>query len=66
MSKVILESRLGKYLILKLSEIPLKPYNKVKIRENFFNLVPMYDTENCIAIESNDSFFNEEVEFILE
>lgn len=65
MSKIISEFKIGKYLILKVSDIPFKPYNKVKIENEIFSIVPSYDTKNCVAIESNGSFVNKNIEFVM-
>lgn len=64
MSKIISEFKIGQYLILKVSNIPFKPYNGVKIDNEIFDLVPSYDMENCVAIESNGSFVNKNIEFV--
>ena len=65
MSRILSESRIGKYLVLKISDIPLKAYNKIKIGKEIFNIVPMYDSKQCIAIESKGTFLNENIEFLL-
>lgn len=63
-SKVIKESRIGKYLILRIENIPSTPYKKLKINNELFNIVPSYDI-NGIAIETDKSVLNSEVEFVL-
>lgn len=64
MAKVISEFIIGKYKILKLdSALPLKGYTKYVIDGNDYDIVPIYDAVNCIAIESKDSFIGKIVEF---
>ena len=65
MSRILSEFRIEKYLVLKISDIPLKPYNKVKIEQEIFDIVPMYDAKQCVAIESNKTFLNKNIEFLL-
>lgn len=64
MSRVIDELHIKKYTVLKLDEMPLKTYHFFLIDGNKYKPVPMYDTKNCIAIESNESFIGKVVEFI--
>ena len=64
MSKVIKETRIGKYLILKIDYIASSPYKMIKINNELFNIVPSYEIDG-IAIETDKSFFNQEVEFII-
>lgn len=64
MPKVVHEFSIGKYKILKLDEAkPNKKYKAYQIGGKVYDIVPMYDAENCIAIESSDSFVGETIEF---
>ncbi|WP_017416040.1 hypothetical protein [Clostridium tunisiense] len=65
MCKVISEFRVKNYAVLKLDEDkPLKKYSKYLIDGLEYEIVPVYDSPRCIAIESNDSFLNKEIKFI--
>lgn len=64
MSKVIYEFHIKKYIVLKLDEMPKKSYHKFLIDGNEYKPVPIYDTKNCIAIESDKSFIGKVVTFI--
>ena len=65
MYQVIAEFSVGNYRVLKLNNaVPLRPYKKYKIGEQEFDIVPLYDLPNCIAIASDRSFLNQVVEFI--
>ena len=64
MNKIIDNFIIDKYSIIKVDEIPNKPYNKLKIGNDFFKPVPIFDAKNCIAIESNKKFIGENIEFI--
>ena len=66
MSKIISNFIIDKYSVIKVDEIPTKPYNKIKIGNDFFKPVPIFDAKNCIAIESNKKFISENIEFIKE
>lgn len=66
MSKIISNFIIDKYSVIKVDEIPAKPYNKIKIGNDFFKPVPIFDAKNCIAIESNKKFISENIEFIRE
>lgn len=59
------EFHIHKYQVLVLDEMPTKtPYRKFRIKGNIYNPVPVYDLKNCIAIESDESFLGETVEFV--
>ena len=62
--KVISEFSLGQYKILALDrELPTKGYSQYVIEGKLFNIVPLYDLPNSIAVESTDSFIGKTVEF---
>lgn len=62
---VIYEFSVANYKVLKLdNKKPNKPYTKYRINGIEYGIVPLYDAENCIAIESKDTFIGKEVEFI--
>lgn len=63
MSKITNEISIEKYKILKLDVMPTTPYTSVIIRGRKYNLAPIYDAPNCIAIESRESFVGAEVFF---
>ena len=64
MSRVTDEFRIGKYAVLKLDKMPQEKHWKYKIDGMEFEPVPIYDAQQCIAIESNDNFIGKTVEFI--
>lgn len=64
MSKIIDEFRVGKYVVLKLDTMPQAKHRKYKIDSVEFEPVPIYDTHQCIAIESDENFIGKTVEFI--
>lgn len=64
MSKVIDEFRIRQYAVLELDEMPQKPYHKFRIGGTELEPVPMYDMPQCIAVQSEQSFIGETVEFI--
>lgn len=64
MRKVVSDFAVGKYRVLKLDgELPKTKYNGYLIDGKKYNAVPMYDAQNCIAVESPDSFVGKTVEF---
>ena len=64
MRKVISEMNIGNYKVLALDgELPLKRYRKYVIDGTAYDIVPVYDLPNCIAIESDDHFAGKTVEF---
>lgn len=64
MAKVIHEFSIGKYKVLKLDEMPIvHDYKQYVIGGKHYPVVPMYDTANCIAVESTESFKGMQVDF---
>ena len=64
MNKILSSFSIGKYRVLKLSAMPEKPYSHIKIGEEKFAPVPIYDMVNCVAIVSNRDFTDSIIEFI--
>lgn len=65
MNKVIKELQVDKYKLLQLDEfVPSKKYEKYVIDGKEHGIVPVYDLNNCIAIESSDNFLGKTVEFV--
>lgn len=65
MFKVQDEFRVGKYLSLLLNAPPpATPYRKYRIGGKEYDIVPTYDVENTIAVESYESLLGKVVEFI--
>lgn len=64
MNKILSSFSIGKYRVLKLSAMPEKPYSHIKIGEEKFAPVPIYDMENCVVIVSNRDFTDSTIEFI--
>lgn len=65
MRTVVSDFGVGKYRVLKLDGAkPTKAYSAYLIDGVVFNIVPLYDAVNCIAVESFDSFTGKTVEFI--
>lgn len=64
MAKVVQEFSIGKYKVLKLDGVkPNRNYHTYLIDGKSYKIVPVYDAENCIAIESSDIFMGKTVEF---
>lgn len=64
MLKIVSDFSIGKYRVLKLDgEKPTKSYTKYRIDGKVYNIVPMYDAPNCIAIETDASLQGKTVEF---
>jgi len=64
-NKVISDFSIGKYRVLKIDgEIPKKSYSLFRIDGKEYESVPIYDTLNCIAIESSESFLGKQVDFV--
>ena len=62
---VIDEFHIHKYQVLVLDNLPMTIlYYKFRIKGILYDPVPVYDLKNCIAIESNESFLGEIVEFV--
>lgn len=64
MIEVNYEFQVGKYKILKLSSFPKTLFSSVIIDKKSYELVPVFDLPNSIAIESDDSFLGMEVLFV--
>ena len=56
---VIYEFQVANYKVLKLdTKNTDKPYTKYLINGIEYDIVPLYDIDNCIAIESNEFYDN--------
>lgn len=65
MYTIISEFKVKDYVVLKLNkDKPLKKYTKYLIDKTEYDIIPIYDADKCIAIKSQKSFINKEVEFI--
>jgi hypothetical protein len=64
MGKVIDEFQIGQYKVLKLDEIPKKSYHKFRVDGIEMMPVPAYDMQQCIAVQSSQSFLGKDIEFI--
>ena len=65
MAKIISELRVGKYLALGLDNtLPWKSYRKYRIDGKEYEIVPLYDMPNSIAVDSSESLLGKVVEFI--
>ena len=64
MGTVINEFKVSNYVVLILDQIPNVRYSNFRINGKTYKPVPIYDAQNSIAIESNESFIGNEVEFI--
>lgn len=65
MRKVIYEFSAGEYTILKLDgPIPSKLHTAYIIDGKEYEIVPVYDMPNCIAVKANGNFIGKEVRFI--
>lgn len=65
MNKVTSEFSVGKYKVLVLDKKkPDSTYNKYSIEGIEYDIVPIFDSPNSIAIESNDSFIGKVVKYI--
>lgn len=64
MNKVVDEISIEGKKILRLDEMktPMS-YRKYSIDGKTYNIVPVYDAKNCIAIESTESFIGKTVEY---
>lgn len=59
------EIKIGRYTVLQFSELPLHSYKKMCVKGKIFDIVPSYDMDKCITIESTDTFLNEDISFIM-
>lgn len=65
MRKVVSDFSVGKYRVLKLDgEIPKFEHSGYMIDGKHYKAVPMYDAQNCVAIESTGSFEGKTIEFM--
>lgn len=65
MRTVVSDFGVGKYRVLKLDgPKPSSKYDAYRIDGIVYNIIPLYDAVNCLAIESGDSFVGSTVEFI--
>lgn len=63
--KVCDEFKIYNYVILNFKELPTSPYKRVKIDGIIYDIVPSYDMENCVVINSQSTFLGKEVEFVI-
>lgn len=62
--RVISEIAVGNYKVLKLDgSKPNRKYTKYIIDGQQYDIVPMYDAENCIAVKSSESLNGKTVSF---
>lgn len=65
MRKVVSQLHLSKYTLLSLDgPIPAKEHRKYRIDGIEYNIVPVYDMPNSIAIATEGHFVGKTVEFI--
>lgn len=64
MSTVIDEFGVKEYTVLKLDSLPKVPYRKYRIAGKEYDVIPMYDAQNCIAIKAKGTFLGKTVEFV--
>ena len=64
--KIINDFQVFKFRVIGVESIPNIVFDKVKIKGQIYELVPIYDLKNSIAFEydGDDTFLNCEVEFI--
>lgn len=64
MNTIIYEFKAEEYAVLVLDEIKTpKTYRSYLIDGKYYNIIPVYDATNCIAVESSESFIGKTVEF---
>lgn len=64
MLKIVSDFSIGKYRVLKLDgEKPTKPHMKYRIDGKTYDIVPMYDAPNCVAVETDASLRGKTIEF---
>lgn len=62
--KVVSEIKVGNYSVLKLDgSKPNHKYTKYIIDGQQYDIVPMYDADNCIAVRSSESLNGKTVSF---
>ena len=65
MRKIISQWAVGKYMVLEIDQgLPMKPYQKYRIDGKEYDIVPVYDLPDSIAIEAKGDFAGKTVEFI--
>lgn len=65
MRGIVSEIRVGKYTLLSLDgPVPMKEHRKYRIDGIEYDIVPVYDLANSIAIAAEGSFVGKNVEFI--
>lgn len=65
MRKVVSQMRVSKYTLLSLDgSIPMKEHRKYRIDGVEYDIVPVYDLPDSIAIIAEGSFVGKNVEFI--
>lgn len=64
MNKVVSEFAIDSYKVLTLDgEMPKRSYREYIIDGKRYEIVPVYDLQNCIAIQSADNFIGKTVLF---
>ena len=63
-SKIMNEFHVNNYVVLILDSMPDIGFNYFVIKGNKFVPIHVYDGKNCVAVESNESFIGETIEFI--
>lgn len=64
MAKIVSDLRIGKYRVLKLDEAkPREPYTKYLIDGKAYDIVPVYDAKDCVAVEADESLLGKTIEF---
>ncbi len=64
MNKVVSEFAIDNYKVLTLDgEMPKRKYTEYVIDGKRYNIVPVYDLRNCIAVQSADNFIGKTVMF---
>lgn len=65
MQRILSQWSVGKYTVLEVEhELPMKPYKKYRINGKEYEIVPVYDLPNSIAIEAKGDFTGKTVEFV--
>lgn len=65
MNKVVHEFKAVKYMVLELDEKKTPDfYKKYSIDGKEYDIVPISNAPNCIAVESSDSFLGKTVKYI--
>ncbi len=68
MYKIIYDEQIGKYRVMALenSAAPTGKYNRFKIAQEVFPVVPVFDMPGYYAIESTKSHLGQTLEFVWE